>query len=252
MYSRSNRSGCSLRVLLAGVFIVVATVITFTVYQQTQTQTASLPTALANNQVAQATEVATADAIATAPATPFQKLPTWRIVADKANLLTEVTEIYFGKDDWDLSRLGQLAGHLQGTPMIGQGGNYVLAGHVELKDGSPGPFANIGQMKTGDFISIFSDKLGASLVMQYTVTTVTTVTPDDINVIRNHGFEELTLLTCSDWDQKVGTYDKRVVVHAVPVGRAQATAPATAAPTTATRKATRAAPTPLKKPTAKK
>ena len=224
MYAR-KQTGCSIRFLMAGPLLVGAVVIIFFVFQQFQVRTPqeSLPT---ETQVADAASAAPTTTVPAKQVTavPTQKPVTLRIVADKANLLTEVTELYFGKhNDWDLSRLGQLAGHLEGTPGIGQGGNYVLAGHVELKDGSMGPFANIGAMKAGDFISIFSDKPNQPLVMQYTVSTVNTVKPNNIDVIRNHGYEELTLITCSDWDQKTQSYNSRVVVHAVPVTAKQKT-----------------------------
>jgi len=93
----------------------------------------------------------------------------------------------------------------------------VLAGHVELKDGKPGPFANIHSLSPGDPIAIVSDAPGTPIIMRYQVTEVMVVEPDDLNVIRNHGYEELTLVTCQGWDERTRSYNKRVIVHARPV-----------------------------------
>jgi len=112
--------------------------------------------------------------------------------------------------------LTNFAGHLEGTAGLKQGGNFVLAGHVEMKDGSAGPFAEIDKLHIGDDISILSNHPGNPVVMSYIVTGIEHVKPDDIKVIRNHGYEELTLITCADWDPSDKTYHTRVVVHARP------------------------------------
>jgi LPXTG-site transpeptidase (sortase) family protein len=222
MYSRRNRSGCTPQFLVVGTLIVLAAVIAFALFQQFQ---ALRPQVIVPTSTAIA-QHATAAPTITPEATPTARPYTLKIVADRAQLLTDITELYFGTDDdWDLTHLGQMAGHLEGTPDIGQGGNYVLAGHVEMKDGSPGPFALIGALQPGDFISIFSDRPGTPLIMQYAVSTVKTVKPTDFDVIRNHGYEELTLVTCKDWDQKTRTYLERVVVHARPIMKAQVVPP---------------------------
>ncbi|HVO43006.1 MAG TPA: class F sortase, partial [Aggregatilineales bacterium] len=92
----------------------------------------------------------------------------------------------------------------------------VVAGHVEMKDGSPGPFAEIGKLVPGDTVSIVSTRPGNPVVMSYIVTRVEVVPPDDFAVLRNHGYEELTMITCTDWSQQDHTYHTRVVVHARP------------------------------------
>lgn len=169
-------------------------------------------------------------AVSTAPAstlvipTPTSLPPTpqpvtLKVAVEKAQIFTPIVELYFSPDSdgWNLSTLGQYAGHLQGTPNIGQGGNAVLAGHVELKDGSAGPFARLNALNPGDRILILSDDPKKPIVMQYLVTVVKTVDPNAIDEIRSHGHEELTLVTCEDWDPKVRSYQKRVVVHAQPL-----------------------------------
>ncbi len=147
--------------------------------------------------------------------TPVPKETVWRVTAEKANLVAEIIQLPFGKDDnWDLTYLNRFAGHLEGTPKVGQGGNHVLAGHVEMKDGTPGPFASINLLAPGDIVTLMDDTPNQPTVKRYMVTTIKIVSPNDLNEIRNHGFEELTLVTCQDYDAKGRLYRTRVVVHA--------------------------------------
>lgn len=154
---------------------------------------------------------------ATAPPMPMpsRKLP-FRVVAANVNLLAEIVPLYFDMslDTWNLSYLYDQAGHLEGTANLDEGGNFVLAGHVELGDGKPGPFARIGELRKGDLISVFRENSATTEIIQYSVTEVLIVSPDDFSVIRNRGYEELTLITCTDWDAQRHDYLKRVVVRA--------------------------------------
>lgn len=211
MYPRRTSSGGPLR-WIVGLAIIAFAVIIFTVFQNnalvqplnrpipTNTRRPNLPT----QQTAGA---------ATATPQPI----TWRIFSAKAQLSAIITEIYFAKDDnWDLTNLRDLAGHLEGTPEMGKGGNYVLAGHVELKDGSPGPFARLSLLAKGDLLTIVNDSPNNPVAIEYAITEVTKTNPQDLNQIRNHGYEELTLVTCDDWDPKTLTYSTRIVIHARP------------------------------------
>ncbi len=195
---------------IIGLVIVIGTVVAFSVYQSHRpTQSALILTA---TQPAAATAF-----VRSSSPQPTAKPPTLRLSIGKMNVLTDIVELYFSRSsDWDLSLLNQYAGHLQGTPMIGKGGNVVLAGHIELKDGTPGPFAHLDLLNTGDLITVLRDDPQAPVVKQYSVTAVKTVDPNAINEIRNHGYEELTLVTCLDWDSRTRTYQKRLVVHARP------------------------------------
>ncbi len=209
MYSRHHAARRSSR-WLTGCVTILGAIAAFAVFQIIQT------TQVAPGNLAVATPTyATATPIDHQTATPAPA--TLRVTAEKASLVATITRVYFSNtDNWDVSYLNEYAGHLQGTAEIGQGGNVVLAGHVQLKDGRPGPFANIAHLTTGDPIAIVSDAPGNPVVMRYRVNEVRVVDPQDLNVIRNHGYEELTLVTCQDWDEKARTYNKRVIVHARP------------------------------------
>ncbi len=147
--------------------------------------------------------------------TPIRKLP-FRVAAANVNLLAEIVPLYFDMnlDTWNLNYLNANAGHLEGTANLDEGGNFVLAGHVELGDGVAGPFARIGEMRVGDIISVFRENSATTEVIRYAVTEVLIVAPNDFSVIRNRGYEELTLITCADWDAQRYDYLKRVVVRA--------------------------------------
>jgi LPXTG-site transpeptidase (sortase) family protein len=212
MYRRSRSPITPLR-LLGGLVIVMASVVAFTVYQQANRIAAPSPT------VAPPTNPAIAASASATPQTAQGASPVrLRIVSPKASLSTTITPLYITPDgqNWDLTYLDNFAGHLEGTPEIGQGGNFVLAGHVELKDGRPGPFANVGKLVVGDEIMIYSETPDQPFLVRYKVTEVKSVEPTDIAVMRNRGYEELTLITCADWDQPSEQYLTRVIVHAKP------------------------------------
>ena len=207
---------------IVGLVIVIGAVVAFSVYQSYSTrapQTVSQPSAGGQVPTASAQPSATVAKAALGPtAVPTVKPYSLKIAIDKAKIVTTIVELYYnhGTDGWNVTTLLHFAGHLQGTPNFGRGGNAVLAGHVELKDGSPGAFAQINLLTQGDHIFILSDDPNMPIVMQYVVTNVKTVDPNAINEIRNHGYEELTLITCQDWDAKTNIYQKRIVIHAQP------------------------------------
>jgi LPXTG-site transpeptidase (sortase) family protein len=209
MYSRRSRTPLVVRVIF-GLFTIVIAIGAVALFQTVTTRAPDGPIP---------TPTPAAQAIRATPTLiPTGKAVTYRIISDKAGLSTSITQLYFSstQDNWDLTYLGGLAGHLQGTPNLGEGGNFVLAGHVELKDGGKGPFANIHLMRAGDGITIIGDQVPNPSILQYIVTDVKKVQPQDFGVMRNHGYEELTLITCDDWDQKSASYQTRIIVHARP------------------------------------
>jgi LPXTG-site transpeptidase (sortase) family protein len=225
--SRSLYSGGCTSQWIASLLIVIVVVIVFKVFEAIQNPAptiANVPiTAMSMQTDTQTVIVSTSTTLPAlptlSPTIPLQSaVGTIRIVSEKARLSTQITALYFGRnDDWDLSTLGSYAGHLEGTPKMGQGGNFVLAGHVELKDGVPGPFANLALLSVGDPITILSRPHETTVATVYRVTSVETVKPEAFDHIRNHGYEELTLVTCGDWDPVSGTYRVRLIVHARPI-----------------------------------
>ncbi len=212
MYTRRTPSNVPIR-LAAGFVIVSLVVIGFVAYQALQNETSSVaPTPI----------VALSSPTPAPYLSPTPVLVEYRIISSKANLSTVITELYYAVngDNWDLTHLGQFAGHLEGTANFGTRGNFVLAGHVELRDGSQGPFADIHLLTTGDAITIIGATQPTPTIKEYVVTDEAKVAPNAFGVMRNHGYEELTLITCDDWNATNQTYTTRVIVHARPVNGA--------------------------------
>ena len=199
--------------LLIGLVIIAITVGVFLVYQSNSSPPP--PTLIGLVPTAAASLLAVGKPGATTTAQPI----TFRLISNKANISTVITELYYATDvdNWDLTPLGNAAGHLEGTPAIGHGGNFVLAGHVELKDGSRGPFADLHLLVPGDRLTIIGDSKPSPVIHEYQITDVAKVLPTDFAVMRNHGYEELTLITCDDFDSTTQTYKTRVIIHARPI-----------------------------------
>lgn len=114
---------------------------------------------------------------------------------------------------WETRHLGDSVGHLDGTSWLDDsGGNIVLAGHVESATGAPGPFAHLFEAKVGDLV-ILREGLREE---HFVVTSINFVQPNDVGYVVQDGHRRLTLITCTNWDQKARTYQGRLVVIAEP------------------------------------
>ena len=175
------------------------------------------------SRVGRATVAAPATARATAaPPRPTQtpvpvlSLPTQQsesetlLLAPTAGIRSAVVEIFLSGTSWDVSRLGDRAGHLQGTAAFGAPGNLGLAGHVEMADGRPGIFARLNQVEVGDLLIM---KRGTR-EKRYRVAEIRAVSPDDLTVLYPTESDRLTLITCSEYNFWRDTYRKRFVVVA--------------------------------------
>jgi mucin-19 len=114
--------------------------------------------------------------------------------------------------DWDIAWLGEDVGYLQGTAFPSLAGNSVISGHVYDRNGNPGPFSKLGNLKWGDTIELHG--FGHKYI--YEVRTISEVAPENVAYVFHH--EELswlTLFTCKNFDEKTGTYQSRIVVKAV-------------------------------------
>ncbi|MCB9457868.1 MAG: sortase [Anaerolineaceae bacterium] len=121
-----------------------------------------------------------------------------------------IIEAYLSGSSWDVAHLGQNVGHLEGTAWFDAPGNVALSGHVELADGRAGVFARLNQINLGDpiFVSFNGQQI------QYIVTEVRVVPPDDISVLYPTLDSRLTLITCSNYDFLQDAYQERTVVIA--------------------------------------
>ncbi len=139
----------------------------------------------------------------------------------QANISEYIIESLLRPEGWQVDHLGDRIGHLQGTSWVNEGGNVVLAGHIEDRDGNPSIFANIGDLEIGTLLTINDNNAAHS----YRVTDVRIVDATDLSVVYPQGRETLTLITCTGYDFFSDTYQERIVVSAERVN-----APVDAAP----------------------
>ena len=112
---------------------------------------------------------------------------------------------------WDVTRLWDQAGYLEGTAFPTWAGNTAISGHVYLSDGTPGPFVRLGELLWGDEVIIHA--FGQRY--RYEVRQVTSVDPDDLSVLRHEEYDWVTLITCRGYDEQQDAYRSRMVVRAV-------------------------------------
>jgi LPXTG-site transpeptidase (sortase) family protein len=115
---------------------------------------------------------------------------------------------------WLIGGLKQEVAWMGNTSWPGLGGNTGLAGHIDLADGSNGPFAGLASLKTGDEVLLYTQKN----LFQYQVRTQVEVGEADMSVLQSTQNAQLTLITCTGWDPDLRLYLKRLVVYADLVG----------------------------------
>ncbi len=103
--------------------------------------------------------------------------------------------------DWHSLRLG--AGHVEGTPLPGEGGNSGIAGHRDTF------FRELKDIRKNDEIKFQT----ATGLYDYKVDWMAVVSPDDTAVLAPSTDSELTLVTCFPFEF-LGSAPKRFVVRA--------------------------------------
>ena len=98
-------------------------------------------------------------------------------------------------------------GHVPGTPLPGTG-NVVIAGHRDAF------FRPLRKIEICDEVSVET----TARTYYYQVRSFEVVDPRDVNALRFHNKNELTLITCYPFSS-IGPAPKRFVVHAEPVLR---------------------------------
>ncbi len=136
--------------------------------------------------------------------------PVNRIVIPAMGLDTVVKYVPFGNSTWLIGGLKQEIAWMGDTSWPGLGSNTGLAGHVDLVNGDNGPFWNLKDLKQGDSVTLFTER------NQYTyLVRESTVVPDtNMDVIAPTEKPQLTLITCTGWDNALRLYLLRLVVSA--------------------------------------
>jgi LPXTG-site transpeptidase (sortase) family protein len=136
-------------------------------------------------------------------------IPT-RLVIPSLKVDTQIVFIPFNETSWDLEGLGDKIAYLEGSPGNQLLNNTVLAGHVTLFNGSNGPFRYLTRLEPGSKIIVYS----GSQSLTYQVRDLSLVYPEAIDVMDETERKELTLLTCTTWDEATKSYLRRLVVRA--------------------------------------
>jgi LPXTG-site transpeptidase (sortase) family protein len=127
---------------------------------------------------------------------------------------TVVKYVPFNGETWLIGGLKQEVAWMGDTSWPGLGGNTGLAGHVDLADGSAGPFWRLKELKSGDVIMLYTEKN----IYTYQMRAQVTVEDYDLSVIAPTEKPQLTLITCINWDATLHAYVQRLVVYADLVG----------------------------------
>lgn len=161
------------------------------------------PTEMAEPQIEQAIE---------SPIRPNSHLPerpATRLVIPAMELDAPVIVSPIVNQTWKVDDLGKdFVGHLEGTASPGDPSNVVLAGHVTIAPNVYGPFAGLGKLKAGDSIILYTDNQSYTYIVDYRQL----VDRTDIHVAYPSDTGRVTLITCSNWSDELGAYQKRLIV----------------------------------------
>lgn len=124
---------------------------------------------------------------------------------------TAIVGVQLKNGIWDVSWLQNQAGWLNGTAYPTWTGNSVLMAHAVNSAGQPGIFSKLKGLGSGEYIFVYSQGYRYT----YKVVSNKFVQPDDITVLQHEEKAYLTLITCDTYDEKTGTYLRRVAVRAV-------------------------------------
>lgn len=131
-----------------------------------------------------------------------------RLAIPALNLDAPVVLAPIENQTWKVDHLGQAIGHLEGTAPPGSNSNLVLAGHVTLAAGVPGPFVGLGRLAPGDLVVVYKE----GREFQYVVDGQQTVDRTAVEVTYPTDTGQITLITCQNWNNITGRYDQRLVV----------------------------------------
>ena len=124
---------------------------------------------------------------------------------------TTIVGVPSSNGKWDVAWLQDQVGWLNGTAYPTWKGNSVLTAHVTNADGKPGVFSRLKALGVDEYV--FVDHSGYRYTFQ--VVSNDFVQPDDVSVMKHEEKSFLTLITCDTYDEKTGTYLRRVAVRAV-------------------------------------
>jgi LPXTG-site transpeptidase (sortase) family protein len=155
-----------------------------------------------------------APALASAGATPVDNRtdtsPINRLVIPALEVDSMVHFIPFEDRTWDIQGLGLDIAWLGDTSSPGLGSNTVLAGHITVLYLGNGPFRYLYRLKPGDLVYVYTDWN----VYTYSIREQKVVRENDSSVVGPTDRSQVTLLTCTGWDEEALQYTDRRAVFA--------------------------------------
>ncbi len=131
------------------------------------------------------------------------EIPAWDVKA-------EVVRVPFEASTWDVSKIGQDIAQLGGIYGHENANNLVLAGHVSLPLQGFGPLRYLEKLRPGDSILVYSGQIK----YQYEVRVRRFVPINEVSITYDTPSQQLTLVTCTAWNEDENSYENRLVVIA--------------------------------------
>ncbi|MFC2055341.1 sortase [Chloroflexota bacterium] len=133
-----------------------------------------------------------------------------RIVIPALALDTIVKYVPFSEFTWLIAGLRHEIAWMGDTSWPGLGGNTGLAGHITLSDGSDGPFRHLEELEAGDEVKLYTENNEYT----YRVSEKTVVKDTDFSVVEQTEKSQITLITCTGWNQAARLYLERLIIYA--------------------------------------
>lgn len=133
-----------------------------------------------------------------------------QIIIPTLKINVSVVSKPYSELSWDLTALGQDVALLGNIPNQTSENNTVMAGHVTVRNGSHGPFRYLWKLNPGDQIQLQDE----NYTYKYVVREQLLVYPDETAVLEDSSTPQLTLITCTTWDEETLSYLRRRVIVA--------------------------------------
>ncbi len=133
-----------------------------------------------------------------------------RIIIPSIKVNANVISKPYSELTWDLSNLEQNVASLKDVPTQTTDNNLIFAGHVTVYDGSHGPFRYLFRLVPGDKVILQDEES----VYTYSVREQILVYPEESSVLNDTPQLQLTLITCTTWDEESLSYLRRRVIFA--------------------------------------
>ncbi len=136
--------------------------------------------------------------------------PVTQILIPALGLDTVVKYVPYDGFSWQIAGLKQEIAWMGDTSWPGLGSNTGLAGHVTLNDGSNGPFRYLADLRPGDIVTLYTEKN----IYTYSVHEQFISEDSDFSILKPTEKSQITLITCTNWDDDLKLYLNRLIVVA--------------------------------------